>query len=375
MSLGYLRNDEQVTHTVVSEKKKWRIHCKQHLDSISSRRCGSITYYHTVIRPAYCLFYLGDETLSADSRLQEWTRDADLMPHLEKHISEARWPSGCPHPLCNVQMQDETSFWYHLSDIHNLRKDNIKGRKRDRKAVTSEESDDIPFVQFEPAEESETSHRVKKKQKSTQLEQPAENLEVIDYSPSHCLKLSPTPTNGSPQERLAIFTDSISPTLTLFPSTCSDKVISCPTEIHTSRTSDYHDIDDFNSEVQWTDLRTDIMTIDLTEDKPLTPDDLISQYTTISSACSSVKGDGDDDIKGWSNSEPNEDVQIAARKPSIKLRLNPPKGPKPRILLRVKQPDQVSSPTHRRSVGKNNRRVRNPAPRTKKPGQKHHVQN
>ncbi|KAI9765727.1 MAG: hypothetical protein M1840_007160 [Geoglossum simile] len=209
-------NDEQVTHTVISEKS--------------------------------------DETLSADSRLQKWTRDADLMPHLKKHISEARWPSGYLHPLCNVQMQDETSSWYHLSDIHNLRKDNIKGRKRDKKAVTLEESDDIPFIQFEPAKESETSHQVKKKQKSTQLEQPAENLEVINYSPLHCPKLSPTPTNRSPQEQLAIFTDSISSILMLLSSTCSDKVISCSTKIHTSRTSNYHDIDDFNSEVQWTDL-------------------------------------------------------------------------------------------------------------------------
>ena len=80
-------------------KEEWNVHCRQHLDSISSRRCGPITYCHTLVRPAYCPFYLGDETLSAEKRLQARTQDADMMAHLEKHVSKVHWPSTCPHPL------------------------------------------------------------------------------------------------------------------------------------------------------------------------------------------------------------------------------------------------------------------------------------
>jgi hypothetical protein len=37
------------------------------------------------------------------------------------------WPSSCPHPLCDLQLNDEESFYYHLSDIHSLRR---RGRGR-----------------------------------------------------------------------------------------------------------------------------------------------------------------------------------------------------------------------------------------------------
>jgi hypothetical protein len=122
--------------------------------------------------------------------------------------------------------------------------------------------------------------------------------------------------------------------------------------------------------------------IDLTGDSPLIPDDPIFGYTTISSTCLSIKGDSDDDSRGLSTcydqAKPNKDVQIIAREPSIKLRLNPPKGPKdpiPKIPLRIKQSDQVPSQTHRHQIGKDDRRVRNPAPTTKKPRRKRYAQN
>jgi hypothetical protein len=228
-------------------KREWRAHCRQHLDSISSRRCGSITYCHTVIRPARCLFCLGNETLSAEKRLQEWKRDADLMPHLENHISETSWPSGCPHPLCNLQIQDETSFWYHLNDAHNLHRCNIKGRKRSMKDVVSEDSDSILF------EQSESSHGVKKKWKSMQSKETL-GIKVTDYSPP---KLSPTSADGRPQEQPAIFTDPvISPTLTLLSSVpdLSYSPDSCPTGNGTAEGGGYYNIDDFDEEIPRTEL-------------------------------------------------------------------------------------------------------------------------
>ena len=231
-------------------KEEWIIHCRQHLDSISSRRCGSITYCHSLVRPAYCPFCLGNETLSADKRLQAWTRDADLMPHLEEHISKAHWPSTCPHPLCDVQMQDETSFWYHLSDAHNLRRDNIKGRKRGWKAVTFENNDDMLL---EAREQSETSYGVEKKQKSTRLKEMVE-IEVIEYSPPHSSKLSPTSANGNSPRRIECPT---TPDLTYTGTSSPDSAMSCPTENCASTRGDY-DGDDSPSRLDFLEVNHDM---------------------------------------------------------------------------------------------------------------------
>jgi hypothetical protein len=42
------------------------------------------------------------------------------MDHLEEHIKQSHWPPSCPHPLCDLQLNDEESFYYHLIDIHSL---------------------------------------------------------------------------------------------------------------------------------------------------------------------------------------------------------------------------------------------------------------
>jgi hypothetical protein len=162
-----------------------------------------------------------------------------------------------------------------------------------------------------------------------------------------------------------------------------------------------------NEESQWTELRVsskkfmDITVVDLTEDKPLTYNDLLSRYTTIPAPTGScIKGASDDDgNKGLSDlvsgkyylpseietppanttdcnpAKLTENVQIKPRKSGFKLRLNPPKDPKPKILLRVKQPEQVSSQEHRCSVGRNERRIRQLAPTAKKPRRKRRTQN
>ncbi|KAI9764074.1 MAG: hypothetical protein M1840_008878 [Geoglossum simile] len=216
-------------------------------------------------------------------------------------------------------------------------------------------------------------------------------IEVTDYSPP---KLSPTSADGCPQEPPAIFTDPVaSPTLTLLSSVpdLPYSPDSCPMGNDTPGGDGYYDINDFDQGIPGTELGagpgklTDIIVIDLTGDKPLTPDnpnDPIFRYTTISSTCPSTKRDSDDNNWGlpthYDQTKPNEDTQIIAREPSIKLRLNPPKVPKdpiPKILLRVKQPDQVPSQTRHHQIGKDNRQARNPAPTTRKPRRKRYAQN
>ena len=98
----------------------WDDHCQLHLSSIASKRCGSIVYCNTVISPAYCPFCLSDAKLPASLRWQSRTRDHKLWTHLKVHIEGSHWPSSCPHPLCDSRLNDKESFYYHLSDIHNL---------------------------------------------------------------------------------------------------------------------------------------------------------------------------------------------------------------------------------------------------------------
>lgn len=102
-------------------EEEWDEHCQMHLKSITSKRCASITYCHTLVRPAFCPFCMGDNRLDAASRWNSWTRETKLWSHLQSHLDASHWPLKCPHPLCSQQLNDETSFLYHLSDVHSLR--------------------------------------------------------------------------------------------------------------------------------------------------------------------------------------------------------------------------------------------------------------
>jgi hypothetical protein len=102
-------------------EEKWDEHCQSHLDSITSKRCASITYCNTLVRPAFCPFCMSNSKLPASSRWQSWTRDILFWRHLESHLEEACWPSQCPHPLCNLQLDNEELFLFHLRDVHSLK--------------------------------------------------------------------------------------------------------------------------------------------------------------------------------------------------------------------------------------------------------------
>ncbi|KAK3168429.1 hypothetical protein OEA41_004877 [Lepraria neglecta] len=87
---------------------------------MSSKRYASITYCNTLFRPAFCPFCLSDDRLPASSRWTSWTREAKLWSHLGTHLKASQWPMDYPHPSYSLQLQDETSFLYHLSDVHSL---------------------------------------------------------------------------------------------------------------------------------------------------------------------------------------------------------------------------------------------------------------
>ena len=101
-------------------EKKWEEHCKSHLKCLALKRCGPITYCGTLVRPGFCPFCTGNETLDAVSRLGSWTRETKLRDHIRSHLRGACWPHKCPFPLCNLQLNVEKSFLYHLNDVHGI---------------------------------------------------------------------------------------------------------------------------------------------------------------------------------------------------------------------------------------------------------------
>ena len=132
--LEYLLSEIHYCHqcfdSVIGEE--WEPHCQAHLDTLTSKRCGTVTYCHTLVRPGYCPFCIGKISLSASERLKPWTRDHKLWTHVkDEHLAGCQWPLVCPHPLCGTPHDDSTSFQFYLIDVHRF------SRSRPTKATNS----------------------------------------------------------------------------------------------------------------------------------------------------------------------------------------------------------------------------------------------
>jgi hypothetical protein len=102
------------------DRDDWNDHYQSNLSSIWSKRCGSIIHNHTLTRPGYCPFCLGNNSLSVSSRYDPWERDWELWDHIMKHIGRSLWPRHCPRPLYAASFENPMSFRYHLHDTHSL---------------------------------------------------------------------------------------------------------------------------------------------------------------------------------------------------------------------------------------------------------------
>lgn len=85
-----------------------------------TKRVGSVTYSSTLIRPGYFPFRLGDESLPASKRLEPWVRDRKLWGHISSHITQCRWPTQCPYPLCDLERKYEVELQFHFMDDHGI---------------------------------------------------------------------------------------------------------------------------------------------------------------------------------------------------------------------------------------------------------------
>lgn len=75
--------------------------------------CGSLTYRHTLLRPAFCLLCAQSTDLTAAERLRYWERDVQALDHIDQVHG---WHWTCLH--CNFVSTDKESGRDHLYDTH-----------------------------------------------------------------------------------------------------------------------------------------------------------------------------------------------------------------------------------------------------------------
>ncbi|KAH7126219.1 hypothetical protein B0J13DRAFT_673061 [Dactylonectria estremocensis] len=130
---------------------EWEGHCRDHL-SEPLKHYGSITFRHTLIRPAFCLLCRQSEHLSPGTRMQSWERDADAIRHMEEaHAHE--WPWSCLE--CDFSGDGEACY-YHLHDVHSYqlaKKRKFGTPSSDTDVSPGDKSDDwmSEFIRYSPS--------------------------------------------------------------------------------------------------------------------------------------------------------------------------------------------------------------------------------
>ncbi len=363
-----------------------------HLKSITSKRCGSITHCHTLFRPAFCPFCMGDNRLHVSSRWTSWTREAKLWSHLESHLDASRWPLECPHPLCSLQLLDETLFLYHLSDVHSLRISPHMNKCRP-KGRNSE-----PLIDWTPDTASHKRRQVRDKADLRPPKRTKGPLQIKcrnEQSPDQSLDRNPpdraqaTPSPGSSE-------------VSITPAATDDDPQDLPELTYSESmsppdTDKLHSMDDLclsqnvlqkelHSELEWF---PDLPETNPNEHEFQMPgeDALFSQYLRSRSpshfSAQGIGGndDGDGGIHSQTvtsgdiclcaeedphpadlidqNTAKPEHITVKTNKPRITLRIHQPKpGPKPKVLLRLSQPKQAPAQRPLRQGIKNRRRRR-----------------
>lgn len=376
-------------------EEEWDEHCLVHIKSITSKRCASITYCNILLRPCLCPFCIGNNLLPAASRWKSWTREDKFWSHLESHLDISRWPLQCPQPLCSLQVDDQSSFLYHLGDVHSLQMSPSTRARRQEKgspAAFITWTPDIATRKRKTGSDAELILRPSKKNKGPTVfdssDKPSARHPLDGKAPDglhtiapHTLsKATATDTSaGDDQEDLPGLTHSgttsppNSDPLSLADDGSPDETIR-QTEVY--------------GELAWA---RDLLETTSNEDKLSVPDDdaLFSQFIySRSPSCAPEQGTSDDNNNDESTSSHSMDprdvcvyaeddhhlaksfdhhtvnsetIPIKAKKPRITLHLRGPNPkPRPKVLLRLSEPKQdlPQKPSRRTKPGVNNRRRR-----------------
>ena len=101
----------------LDDPTEWTLHFEMHLQD-PGLRCEAQFNRHTLIYPGTCLFCLGDQKMSAERRLFQYTSPYKLQKHIERHLENVIWPRSCPHPLYTTELRSSQDFEDHMVDVH-----------------------------------------------------------------------------------------------------------------------------------------------------------------------------------------------------------------------------------------------------------------
>ena len=332
-------------------RQEWARHCQKHIEAPIPVRCGTITYCHTLVRPGYCPFHLGNCALSATERLKSWDRDHKLCIHVSEYIPGCIWPMNCPHPCCDAALESETSLRFHFVDDHGF------SRTCPGKALSGQSSG--PSTETlsigESDEKEDGGQKTKRK--------PADDENKLNWMPSASFE------TASPLKRSRTATPTVCPSLVFSIDRASeesrwlDPVESlsataqfCPIDID----STHHGCRSGNIPLEWRSevpLFCDPLSTDSFLDADNDGEDVFSQFIRSPSRSPSATGDHTNDVKAattrkntniaasasslssWSGSSSkhnvhDKDQNSHQRGPRIRLRVGPPK----KITLRFTRP-------------------------------------
>ena len=120
----------------ITSKEDWEDHCEHHINNFDLPfRCDPVTFRRAVACAGYCSRCLGNTSLPATQRMQQFSDRTSWQRHIAKCIPDyvesldGKEYIPCPHPLCCAILCSESELWCHLDDSHSTSKPNPRKRK------------------------------------------------------------------------------------------------------------------------------------------------------------------------------------------------------------------------------------------------------
>ena len=120
----------------ITSKEDWEDHCEHHINNFDLPfRCDPVIFRRAVACAGYCSRCLGNTSLPATQRMQQFSDRTSWQRHIAKCIPDyvesldGKESIPCPHPLCCAILCSESELWCHLDDSHSTSKPNPRKRK------------------------------------------------------------------------------------------------------------------------------------------------------------------------------------------------------------------------------------------------------